>query len=391
MGRLSKPVTVLYIIDTCISPLDKAPEGGAEKQLYLLSTSLDPVAFRPIVVQLTPRSTPSVATDKLGAVEPLHFPTEKFYNLHGLHQIVRLGLLAKRQKVDIIHTFFEKSEVMGWLITRFSHVPVWITSRRDLGFLRKKSYREIFKISGRNCNRCVANCHAVKNKVIEQENLPDEKVSVIYNGLDFSYYMRPSNGNRIRNELGVENKRPIVGMIANFNFEIKGHHFFIEASKKILDEFPDTEFVLVGDGSLRCRYEKMAQDFGIKDKIHFLGKREDVPEILSSLNISISCSTSEGFSNVILESMAAGKPVISTSVGGSSEIVVNGVTGYLVPPADPDALARAVTMLLQNPGKAAAMGAEGKKIVHEKFTVDSMVKNYEKLYTELVEEYKRAI
>ena len=99
----------------------------------------------------------------------------------------------------------------------------------------------------------------------------------------------------------------------------------------------------------------------LKKDVHFLGKRNDVPAIISNLDVSVMSSTSEGFSNVILESMAFGKPVVSTNVGGSPEMVVNGVTGYFVPPGDPQAMAKAIIDLLQDPNKAIAMGSAGKK------------------------------
>jgi len=127
---------------------------------------------------------------------------------------------------------------------------------------------------------------------------------------------------------------------------------------------------------------------GLREKIRFLGKRKDVPSIISKMDISVLSSTSEGLSNVILESMAAGKPVVVTNVGGSSEIVMDGVNGFLVPPADPPAMADAILNLLQNPEKAVQMGNAGKKLVQEKFSVDAMVRSYEKLYTELMKKVR---
>jgi glycosyltransferase involved in cell wall biosynthesis len=143
---------------------------------------------------------------------------------------------------------------------------------------------------------------------------------------------------------------------------------------------------LVGDGPLRPRYEEVAQELRIHRNVFFLGNRTDVPNIISNLDVSVLSSTNEGFSNVILESMAASKPVVATKVGGSPEMVVNGVTGYLVPPADSGAIASAVIDLLQNPDKAQAMGTAGREVVKEKFTVETMVKKYEELYSSLLED-----
>jgi glycosyltransferase involved in cell wall biosynthesis len=375
-------ITILYLIDTYLPRLDQLAVGGTEKQLSLLVASLNPDIFRPIVVQLVPHPSQKT-TDTIGNVRLFHFPTRKIHSLHGLNQIRKLVNLAKDEQVNIIHTFFEKSEVMGWLVKRLAGIPVWITSRRDLGFKRKEIYNRIFRISSRDCDKCVANCNAVKEQTLQKERLPEEKIEVIYNGMDFSPYQKSYNGNAFRKEIGIDNQTALVGMIANFNFEIKGHQYFIEAAKRILEKVSNVEFVFVGDGALRQQYEKLSEDLGIRQKIQFLGRRNDIPVILSSLNVSVLCSTNEGFSNVILESMAAGKPVVATKVGGSPEMVTDGVTGYIVPPADSHSLANAVINLLNEPNKAEEMGKTGRKIANEKFTVEKMVKSYENMYQEL--------
>ena len=375
----------MYLIDTCILTPDSPSKGGAEKQLYLLTTSLDPDCFIPIVVQLSPANCLPVAAGNMGAVNLLHFPTRNFYSLQGLSQLSRICRLAKQENVDIIHTFFEKSDVMGWLAARLSGIPVWITSRRDLGFKGKKIFKQIFRFTAPDCDRCVAVCHAVKDQVVQQERLAQEKIEVIYNGLDFSPYRHSSNGKALRNELGASDNVPLLGMVANFNFEIKGHQYFLKAAKSVLGKVPDVKFLLVGDGPLRHKYEEMARQLKIEQKVHFMGRRSEVPSILGNLVISVLSSTSEGLSNVILESMAAGIPVVATRVGGNPELVIDGTTGYLVPPADPPAMAKAIISLLKDQDKATAMGAAGRKLVEEKFTVESMVKSYEHLYKSLTE------
>jgi glycosyltransferase involved in cell wall biosynthesis len=382
----NKPITVMYMIDTCMSTPDKPSEGGAEKQLYFLASSLNPKNIRSFVVQLTPDNSLPVTTGNVGDLELFHFPTRKLYNLAGIWQLGRLSLLAKSKKVDILHTFFEKSEVMGWIIARLSGIPIWITSRRDLGFKRKRIYDKIFGLTSKDCKKCIANCHAVREQAIQQENLPPEKIEVIYNGLDLSEYQQTLKNKSLREELGLVNGTLLVGLIANFNFEIKGHVYFLGAAKKILEKVPDAKFVLVGDGPLRPRYQEVTQELNLNNNVYFLGKRTDVPAIISNLDVSVLSSTNEGFSNVIMESMAAGKPVVATNVGGSREMVTDGVTGYLVPPADSQSMANAIIDLLENPDKAMAMGSAGRKVVKEKFTVEAMVKKYEELYFSLLKD-----
>lgn len=381
---MDKKFTILYLIDTYFPRPGQPAVGGTEKQLSLLASSLNPDTFRPLVVQLGPQSIKD-KVEAVGNVKLYHFPTKKIYDLHGISQIKKIAKLARDERVDVIHTFFEKAEVIGWLVKRLSAIPVWVTSRRDLGFKRKAIYDKMFKISSRDCDACVANCIAVKEQTLRYEGLPDEKVEVIYNGMDFSLYQESNNNSAFRKEIGVDNQTSLVGMIANFNFEIKGHQFFIEAAKQVSENVPNVAFVLVGDGALRQRFEKLAEHVGIRPKIHFLGKRTDISAILSNLSVSVLCSTNEGFSNVIMESMASGKPVVATSIGGSPEMVTDGATGYLVPPADSDALAKAIIDLLKNPNKAEEMGEKGRKMVQERFAIEKMVKSYEVLYQGLVE------
>jgi glycosyltransferase involved in cell wall biosynthesis len=373
----------MYIIDTCIAPPGQPQKGGAEKQVQLLANLLNKDLFRPVIVQLITDPCMPVAEGMIGGVEFIHLPTERFYSPSGLRQLARLSSIARGKKVDIIHTFFEKAEVMGWLAKRLSGVPAWVTSRRDLGFKRKKVYDRIFKFASKDCTLCVANCQAIKDQVVKQERLAPGKVDVIYNGLDIARFRSPFNRGALRKEIGVSESIPLIGMVANFNFEIKGHRYFVEAAQRVLKEIPETQFVLVGEGRLRTKYEEMARSLGIQGNVHFLGKRDDVAEILTQLNVSVLCSTSEGFSNVILESMAAGKPVVATNIGGNSEMVRDGVTGHIVPGSDSAALSDRILQLLRNPDNVQAMGSAARRVVEEKFSAAAMVSHYEKLYSSL--------
>jgi glycosyltransferase involved in cell wall biosynthesis len=381
--RMNKPAVILYLIDTFISAPGISSSGGAEKQLFQLATGLNPALFRPILIQLAPNRSLPVAVGRIGNAEWVHLPIRRLYTGEGICRIGQICRMARLEDAQIIHTFFEKSEVAGWLASVFSPIPVWVTSRRDLGFKRKKVYRDIFKFSSRRCDRVVANCLAVKDRAVQEENLPAGKIEVIRNGLDLSQYELPLQNGLLRKELGLSPDTPLVGMVANFNFEIKGHRYLIEAAKALSAE---ATFLLVGDGPLRSRYEQMVRELGLGGKVRFLGKRNDIPSILSGLDIAVLSSTSEGLSNVILESMAAGKPVVVTDVGGNSELVRNGVNGYLVPPADSRSMAGAIDRLLRNPGEAARMGRAGKSMVQDEFSPQHMVERYEKLYAALLAE-----
>jgi glycosyltransferase involved in cell wall biosynthesis len=306
------------------------------------------------------------------------------YSINGVRQFRKITDLARKKNVAIIHTFFEKSEVIGVLVRLMAGLPVWITARRDLGFKRKRIYTEFFKFAGSQCNKCVANCEAIKEQMVANEKVAADKIDVIYNGLDLTPFGSVANYT-LRNELNIPEHTQLVGMIANMYHEIKGHRYFLEAAKIILEVREDVEFVLVGDGWLRKSYETMARDLGIAEKVHFLGTRSNIPPIISNFAVSVLCSTSEGFSNVILESMASAKPVVATAVGGNAEMVIEGVTGHIIPPADSSALASSVLSILNSPSKAQAMGKFARDEVVKRFSVQAMVSGYEKLYCRLLE------
>lgn len=352
--------------------------------MYLLATSLDQTLFRPIVVQLSPYDYLPIARENIGSVEVYNFPVKRLYSINGMRQFTAIANLAKRKNVDIIHTFFEKSEIIGALIKKFAGVPVWITARRDLGFKRKRFYTEFFRFAGRLCNGCVANCEAIKEQMVINEKVAADKIDVIYNGLDLTPFNSPAV-QTLRNELNISEQTQLVGMVANMYHEIKGHRYFLQAAKRILEAREDVEFVLVGDGWLRKSLESMAHDLGIAGKVHFLGTRSNIPPIISSFAVSVLCSTSEGFSNVILESMASAKPVVATRVGGNAEMVIDGVTGHIIPPADSSALASSVLSILDSTSRAQEMGKSARDEVTKRFSVQAMVSGYEKLYCQMVE------
>jgi glycosyltransferase involved in cell wall biosynthesis len=375
----------MYLIDTFLSPFGSPMQGGAEKQLGILAASLDPARFRSLVVQLAPRGKVPMVDGMLGSARIYHLPTGKFFSPGGLRQVARIAALARRERVDIIHTFFEKAEVMGWLAGRLAGVPVWVTSRRDLGFKRKPVYDRIFGVSSRYCDSLVAVCRAVRDETVSREGFPTEKIEVIYNALEDGTLADMTSPEGSRADLGLPADGPLVGMVANFNFEIKGHRYFIEAAAKVARDRNDVHFILVGDGALRADCERQTRHLGLAERIHFLGKRGDVPSILRHLDVSVLCSTSEGLSNVIMESMAVGKPMVATRVGGNPELVSDGVTGYVVPPADAAFLAEAILAVLNDPACAETMGKAARQASVERFSVRAMVGAHEKLYYRLLE------
>ncbi|MCK5512598.1 MAG: glycosyltransferase family 4 protein, partial [Thermodesulfovibrionia bacterium] len=209
------------------------------------------------------------------------------------------------------------------------------------------------------------------------------KVVVINSGLELERYRGISiDAGKKRNELRVGQDTMLVGMIGRLE-PVKGPEYFIEAIYFITEKFPEVRFLIAGDGALRNELEFRCKKLNIFDKLIFTGWREDVPEILSVLDIVVVPSLNEAVGRILIEAGACGKPVVATRVGGIPEVVQDNQTGILVPPRDAYELARAVISLLEDKNKRQKMGETAKNWVDDKFSASRMVKGFSDLYDEM--------
>jgi glycosyltransferase involved in cell wall biosynthesis len=222
----------------------------------------------------------------------------------------------------------------------------------------------------------VCNSRAAAARLIHQ-GLREDKLRVIGNGLPPVAFADtvtiPARRSGIR-----------VGMIARMNARSKNHRILLHVAARLRNRLPKLELVLVGDGPLRLELERQAEELCITDLVQFLGDRRDIPAILASLDVTVLPSASESLSNAILESMAAGVPVIASDVGGNAELVSED-RGILVPPDDEEALEGALLRIAGDVPLREALGRNAKNFAREHFTTAQMVKSYEQLYAELLE------
>jgi glycosyltransferase involved in cell wall biosynthesis len=238
------------------------------------------------------------------------------------------------------------------------------------------------------------NADAIRQSLIADGYNPG-KITVIRNGIDLSRFARQQDTGKLRQEFGLPSHVPVVALLSRFN-ELKGIKYFLEAAAIVAGRFPEARFVLVGnratvsggaveeDVDYRRGLENYAERLGLGRRAIFAGLRLDVPELLSEVTVSVLPSLSEGLSNVLLESMAAAVPVVATEVGGNPEVVEHGVTGLLVPPRDPAALASSICLLLEKPEAARRFGQSGRQRVAKEFSLERMVKDTEELYLRLL-------
>ena len=236
-------------------------------------------------------------------------------------------------------------------------------------------------------SKIIALAHAHKDVLVQERGARVDKVTIVENGIDVDLFVKKNVPNWKREQLELPNGVPLVGIVARL-VPAKRLDIYLQAAKHLTKLFPCVNFIIVGDGEERQRLECLAEQLGIDKQVHFLGKRNDIAEILSIFDIAVMASDPifETFPLVILEYMAAAKPVVASRVGSVSEIVVDGKTGILVSPGDADGLATAIAELLQNPDRALLMGLAGRNRVIANFSTRTMVLKTEQIFTYLLQD-----
>ncbi len=351
---------------------DSFDTGGSERQFAALAGSLDPNLFRVALGCITKRG--GFLNEQREVTE---FPLGgNLYGARSMQARLRLARHLRQACFSVAHAFDFYTNLMLIPAARLARVPVVIGSQRQLGDLLTPSKSRAQLATLRWCDRIVCNSWAAADRLIQQ-GIGETRIVVIRNGLPLANFAstvpalpRPSSLLR-------------VGMIARMNTESKNHRIFLCAAARLQNTFPEIEFILAGDGPLRPEFERLANDLGIFARTRFLGDRQDIPAILASIDVSVLPSASESLSNAIIESMAAGVPVVATRVGGNSELIDES-RGILVSRGDDQSLSSAIERLLHDARMRTALGRNAKRFAETNFALSEMRRQYEALYTELL-------
>jgi len=320
-------------------------------------------------------------------------------SLYSLYRNAKeISTIINSENINIIHVngFFQlfKSYLASKLasIKKKPAIVLTVNAIRPNSKYKKSTYIICTRLM-RLADFVIAVSQAQRDKLINC-GLSPRKVSVIYNAIDFNKFDKEISQKNHMTTLNLidfkTNTGAIVAYIATLN-PWKGHKYYLNAASIVLRRFPETKFLVVGDGILRNELENLALQLGITKNVFFTGwvsRNKDIPQILANLDIGVVSSLSETFCHSLVELMAAGKPVVTTPIGVAPEIIEDGVTGFIVPLKDSNALANAIIKLLENPEKAKQMGAKGAKLVREKFNLDKIVSQLEDVYR-LVTRLKR--
>ena len=288
----------------------------------------------------------------------------------------RLAHILKKERVNLLHTHNMGPLFYGSLAAWLARVPIVLNTRH--GRERKIGSQWIWRLN----NEIITISEDAKKELSISNRINSEKIRVIYNGIETKQYITKTNIYKVKKVLNI-NSTLVIGTVARLSPE-KDQFTLLEAFSKIAQMVDSVKLVIVGDGILRQELERRSKSLGIKDKVLFLGFRQNISEILSIFDVFVLSSLTEGIPLTLLEAMAAGKPVVATNVGGNPEVVVDGETGFLVPPKNPEKMAEAIITLLKNEELAMKMGEAGRKRVEEKFSLERMVREYEEIYRNLL-------
>lgn len=300
-----------------------------------------------------------------------------------LRALFRLMLLVRNIKPSVIHAYLPLTNFMGALAGRIMNVPKVITSRRALGTHQDR--HQYWKLFDRTANflsdHVTVNSRAVWDDTVRRDGIDPRKLVHIANGLDTSELNKASQRREsIRRSLGLDDSQLAIVAVGNL-IPYKGHSDLINAVPKILKIEPSAMFFLVGeDRGVGAALQSQARDLGVSANVLFLGRRDDVADVLAAMDVFVLPSHEEGFSNALLEAMASGLAIVATDVGGNGEALDRGRLGILVPSRNSDELAVAVINLVTNAAERRRLGQIAKAHVHTNYSVVDMVNAHVKLY-----------
>lgn len=356
--------------------------GGAERHLATLAPRLNRNQFRPSVICIGDEGELFDTVCRAGV-------EASALNLGGKKNAFRalLGLISRfrndRPDVVIVRGF--NAEVLGRIAARAAgvrHTIVWVHGF-DFEHEHRSRLRNLLNLlllRGTSSHFGVA--ESQRSYLTDGLQCPSDKVQIIHNGVELSQFDSRTDRDVLA-EFGIDAGAPVVGIVAVLRPE-KDHTTLFEAAQIVVNDFPDLRVLVVGDGVARKELESLALKLDLANCVHFAGARNDIPRILRALNVFALCSTKETLPIAILEAMACARPVVSTDVGGVSEMVAHGITGYLVPPRDPRQFAARLTHLLSSPALAHQMGLAGRRRIETDFTLDRSVKLTEAAITDIV-------
>jgi glycosyltransferase involved in cell wall biosynthesis len=317
---------------------------------------------------------------------PVHtFPLTSLWGASGVRQGLRLRRLLRTERAEVVHSHDAYTSIYATFWARVAGVRGVIASRRSWHSPHLQGrIMQASRLAYRMADRVVGNSPSVARLVETEGGVPSSRVVTIPNFLDPQAFDRISKADRatLHAELGVPDGAFVIGIVARLT-PVKDHTTLLRTIALLRSKIPSLHAILVGDGPERPRLAGETSALGLDGIVHFAGERPPAPNLHGLFDVSVLCSTSEAFPNSILEAMAASRPVVATNVGGNPDAVREGVTGLLVPAADPDALAAAIFRLYQSPEERTRFGEAGRVVARDGYGAPAVIDQVGRLYEQL--------
>jgi glycosyltransferase involved in cell wall biosynthesis len=309
----------------------------------------------------------------------------------NLSSVLRASLYQELRKIiadhqiNLIHTHELKADFIGMRLAQKTGLPLLTTihnmiNKGPLPGWKKVIYIRLTRFLANRQDKIIAVSEAVRKNTIESLKIPADKVITIRNGTKIYDLYQTVDTIAVRQKLGLNPLAPVIACISRLIPEQKGHRYLLLAAEKVIQQKPESQFLIVGDGTIRNNLEQLADHLGIKPNIIFVGWQNNIFEILSSIDICVVPSLWDPLPRIVLEAMAAEKPVVASNVDGIPEAVIDGKTGILVPPADETKLAEAILVLLNNPATGKQMGVAGRNRAIAEFSSERHAQEVLKVY-----------
>ena len=372
---------MLHLLD-CLNP------GGTESQMVTQLRAVDRRRWRPLVGSF--HEGGSLAAEVMALDVPVHaFPLRGgLARPNTALQIARIARLCRRERVGIVHAHDFYANLVGLAAARLAGARL-VASRRDLAHWLSPVQRRALALCCRAADAIAVNARSVAlhdRHGLDGRPLPADRITLVPNGIDLARFDEeaarlPDPPVPVLDDPALRTRTLVV--VSNMNLPDKGHADLLDACALLAAEGLFVELLLVGDGAERPALAARAERLGISARTHFLGRRRDVPRLLSRVALAVLPSWAEGVPNAVMEAMAAARAVVATRVGGCPELIEDGVSGLLVPPRDPPALAAALGRLLRDPHMAADVGRAARRTIAERFSSGATAAAWDALYRRL--------
>jgi len=355
----------------------EASDGWGGQEIRVLSEMVGIRSRGYEVILAAPYEATIYSRAKDAGIEVFPVRMDKPGFIMGAYELTRV---IRRIRVSIITTHSSRDSWMGSIAGRLTGIKV-IRARHISSSLRADPLTRL--VYGPLCDCVVTTGEFIKGQLMSGLGLPADKIFSVPTGVDVAKF-DSADGSEVRSELNIAPDEVVIGSAAVLR-SWKGHDYMVKAMPEILAEFPKARLVIAGEGPRRQKIEALTDKLGISDRVTLTGYRDDIQRVIKAFDIAVMASyASEGIPQFALQAMTARKPVVGTEIGGIPEVVIDGVTGFVVPPRDSAAIAGAVKRLAHDPELSARMGLAGRDMVMDRFTFDRMLDRLERIYKRIL-------